>query len=55
MAVVKTTAGGQAAARLLADGAANVGPHPAYLTPLEAPDRTVQLVRVFWYESRGVV
>jgi pimeloyl-ACP methyl ester carboxylesterase len=33
----------QAAGRLLADGATEVIPNVAYLIPLEAPDRTVQL------------
>jgi pimeloyl-ACP methyl ester carboxylesterase len=38
----------QAASRLLADGATEVIPNVAYLIPLEAPDRTVQLVRDLW-------
>jgi pimeloyl-ACP methyl ester carboxylesterase len=38
----------QTASRLLADGAIEVIPNAAYLLPLEAPDRTVQLVRDFW-------
>jgi pimeloyl-ACP methyl ester carboxylesterase len=37
-----------AASRLLADGATEVIPNVAYLIPLEAPDRTVQLVRDLW-------
>jgi pimeloyl-ACP methyl ester carboxylesterase len=41
----------QAAGRLLADGATEVIPNVAYLTPLEAPDRTVQLVRNLWAKS----
>ena len=41
----------QAAGRLLADGATEVIPNVAYLIPLEAPDRTVQLVRNFWAQS----
>ena len=36
------------AGRLLADGATEVIPDVAYLVPLEAPDRTVQLVRDQW-------
>ena len=36
------------ASRLLADGATEVIPDVAYLIPLEAPDRTVQLVRDQW-------
>jgi pimeloyl-ACP methyl ester carboxylesterase len=40
----------QAASRLLADSAVEVIPNAAYLLPLEAPDRTVQLVRDFWAE-----
>jgi pimeloyl-ACP methyl ester carboxylesterase len=38
----------QAASRLLADGATEVIPNVAYLIPLEAPTRTVQLVRDLW-------
>jgi pimeloyl-ACP methyl ester carboxylesterase len=38
----------QTASRLLADGAIEVISNAAYLLPLEAPDRTVQLVRDFW-------
>jgi pimeloyl-ACP methyl ester carboxylesterase len=41
----------QAAGRLLADGATEVIPNLAYLIPLEAPDRTVQLVRNLWAQS----
>ena len=41
----------QAAGRLLADGATEVIPNVAYLTPLEAPDRTVQLVGSLWAQS----
>jgi pimeloyl-ACP methyl ester carboxylesterase len=36
------------ASRMLADGAAEVIPNAAYLIPLEAPDRTIKLVRDFW-------
>jgi pimeloyl-ACP methyl ester carboxylesterase len=39
---------GQAAVRPLADGATEVIPNVAYLIPLEAPDRTVELVRDLW-------
>jgi pimeloyl-ACP methyl ester carboxylesterase len=38
----------RAAGGLLADGATEVIPNVAYLIPLEAPDRTVQLVRDLW-------
>jgi pimeloyl-ACP methyl ester carboxylesterase len=38
----------QTAVRLLADGATEVIPNVAYLIPLEAPDRTVELVRDLW-------
>jgi pimeloyl-ACP methyl ester carboxylesterase len=41
----------RAAGSLLADGATEVIPNVAYLTPLEAPDRTVQLVRNLWAQS----
>jgi pimeloyl-ACP methyl ester carboxylesterase len=41
----------QAAGRRLADGATEVIPNVAYLIPLEAPDRTVQLVRDLWAQS----
>lgn len=41
----------RAAGRLLADGATEVIPNAAYLIPLEAPDRTVQLVRNLWAQS----
>jgi pimeloyl-ACP methyl ester carboxylesterase len=41
----------RAAGRLLADGATEVIPNAAYLIPLEAPDRTVQLVRDFWTQA----
>jgi pimeloyl-ACP methyl ester carboxylesterase len=34
--------------RLLANGAAAVVPGTAYLTPLEAPDQTISLVRDLW-------
>ena len=40
-----------AAGRLLTDGATAVIPNVAYLIPLEAPDRTVQLVRNLWAQS----
>jgi pimeloyl-ACP methyl ester carboxylesterase len=40
----------QTASRLLADSAVEVIPNAAYLLPLEAPDRTIQLVRDFWAE-----
>ena len=36
------------AGRMLADGATEVIPNAAYLIPLEAPDRTIKLVRDFW-------
>ena len=36
------------ASRMLADGATEVIPNAAYLIPLEAPDRTIKLVRDFW-------
>jgi pimeloyl-ACP methyl ester carboxylesterase len=42
----------QAAGRLLADGATEVISNVAYLIPLEAPDRTVQLVRNLWAQPR---
>jgi pimeloyl-ACP methyl ester carboxylesterase len=42
-----------AASRLLADGATEVIPNAAYLIPLEAPDRTVQLVSDFWSSHRA--
>ena len=32
----------------LATGSAAVVPHTAYLTPLEAPDATIKLVRQLW-------
>jgi pimeloyl-ACP methyl ester carboxylesterase len=41
----------QAAGRRLADGAVEVIPNVAYLIPLEAPDRTVQLIRNLWAQS----
>jgi pimeloyl-ACP methyl ester carboxylesterase len=41
----------QTAGRRLADGIAEVIPNVAYLIPLEAPDRTVQLVRDLWAQS----
>ena len=37
-----------AKSRLLATGSAAVVPHTAYLTPLEAPDATIKLVRQLW-------
>jgi pimeloyl-ACP methyl ester carboxylesterase len=42
----------QAASRLLDDGATEVIPNAAYLIPLEAPDRTVQLISDFWSAHR---
>lgn len=41
------------ASRLLADGATEVIPNVAYLIPLEAPDRTVQLISDFWSAHRA--
>jgi pimeloyl-ACP methyl ester carboxylesterase len=41
----------RAAGRPLADGTTEVISNVAYLTPLEAPDRTVQLVRNLWAQS----
>ena len=41
-----------AASGLLADGAAEIIPNAAYLIPLEAPDRTVQLISDFWAAHR---
>ena len=42
-----------AASRLLADSATEVIPNVAYLIPLEAPDRTVQLISDFWSANRA--
>jgi pimeloyl-ACP methyl ester carboxylesterase len=42
----------QAASLLLKDGGAEVIPNAAYLIPLEAPDRTVQLISDFWLAHR---
>jgi pimeloyl-ACP methyl ester carboxylesterase len=41
----------QAASRMLNDGAAEVIPNAAYLIPLEAPDRTVQLISDFGWPT----
>ena len=38
----------EAKSRLLADGAVTVVPDTAYLTPLEAPDESVRIVRDLW-------
>jgi pimeloyl-ACP methyl ester carboxylesterase len=43
----------RAASRMLADGATEVIPNVAYLIPLEAPDRTVQLISDFWSAHRA--
>ena len=38
----------EAASRLLARGSAAVVPDTAYLTPLEAPEETIRIVRRLW-------
>lgn len=43
----------EAKRRLLADGSVAVVPDTAYLTPLEAPAETIELVRAHWRRSPG--
>ncbi len=43
----------EAKSRLLADGSVAVIPDTAYLTPLEAPEETVRLVRDHWAAPRA--
>jgi pimeloyl-ACP methyl ester carboxylesterase len=43
----------EAKSRLLADGSVAVVPNTAYLTPLEAPEETVRLVRDHWGASQA--
>lgn len=43
----------EAKSRLLADGSVLVVPDTAYLTPLEAPEETVRIVRTHWGAPQG--